>query len=302
MSGNTAARVFAIVVSYNPPPGFADRLRLIAQQVDSLIVWDNASDKPPELDFPSLVMIHHHENIGIAAALNRALSKAQALGASHAVLFDHDSIPASDMVATLLHNMADERTAICVPAIRYALDEIRCRWPQKHGVLFRFRYADAMSAAEPVDLAISSGMLLNLSHWQNLQGFDESLFIDLVDTEYCLHARANGLQVLACPATYLQHQLGEVSRRNLLGVPVYPTHHSSFRHYMINRNRWVLSRRYASRFPGWLAYEWLGAAKLAIKALLFEPRRLEKLLAMLRGNGAGLKRIMGGNRREGCDA
>lgn len=293
-----AVRVFAIVVCYKPPPGLSERLQKIAAQVDHLIVWDNGSDVAPAgsgENSSSISWILHPENIGIAAAQNRALAAAQERGATHAILFDHDSSPAPDMVARLRQQMplnADNRVAICAPRIRYALEEIACRWPQPLCYGFRLRYARDMKQAEPVYLAIASGMLIDLMIWQRLGGFDERLFIDLVDTEYCLHARKHGYTVMACPDAELQHALGEVQGRQLAGIRMYPTHHSSWRHYMINRNRWILTRRYALKYPGWLAYEWLGACKLAIKALLFEPERWNKLGAMIKGNLAGLSLIL----------
>ncbi len=290
--------IVAVVVTYNPPPGLAQRLANVLQQVDTVVVCDNGSTQALALDTLSatqrqrIELITLGRNRGIACALNRGIARASALGASQALLLDHDSQPGAGMVSALqqaLHVQAN--AAISVPAIRYAHPQIRCRWPQTRSRWrFRFVYADQMRDVQRVDLAIGSGMLLNVAVWQRLGGFDETLFIDLVDTEFCLYLRRCGYAVVATAQAELQHTLGDVEQRRLLGIKTYPTHHSALRHYYINRNRIVLSRRYGRRYPSWLAYEWLGAAKLAIKALCFEPQRLRKLAHMLRGNLHGLKR------------
>lgn len=296
-----AATTAAVVVCFNPPAGLAQRLAAIAQQVDFVVLWDNASQPavcvPDELADHKITLLRQEQNLGMAAALNQSLAHAVDQGAHYAVLFDHDSVPLQNMLKHLhqaLQPTAQQPVALAAPRIRYALPDIRCRWPQTQGdgPCFKLIYADEMNAPTPVDLAISSGMLLDLAIWQQLGGFDENLFIDLVDTEYCLHARAHGYRVLACPQAQLQHTLGDVDRKNLAGMTMYPTHHSALRHYYINRNRWVLTARYGRHFPGWLAYEWLGAAKLFIKAMLFEPQRWKKLLAMGRGNRHGLRRVI----------
>jgi rhamnosyltransferase len=291
--------VAAVVVCFNPPEGLEQRLACIAAQVDFLIVWDNGSDIavaiPADLPSEKSVLMRSERNLGIAAAQNRALAHATQLGARYSVLFDHDSIPSKDMVAILHRELeaAGDKTAATVPRIRYALADIKCRWPQTRasGWTFKFIYADRILAPTVVDLAISSGMFLDLAVWKKLGGFDESLFIDLVDTESCLRLRKHGYQLIACAQAQLQHSLGDVDRKHIAGVKMYPTHHSAMRHFYINRNRWALTGRYALRFPAWLAYEWLGAVKLFLKTVLFEPQRGSKLYAMLKGNLLGLKRL-----------
>ncbi len=130
-------------------------------------------------------------------------------------------------------------------------------------------------------------MLLDIAIWERIGRFDEKLFIDLVDTEYCLRSRALGFEVLAVPDAILRHVLGDVSKKNLLGKPVFPTHHSAFRHYYLSRNRMILMKRFAIRFPNWLFYETMSGIKLTIKVALYEPQRLKKLWAMCRGTVDG---------------
>ena len=302
-----SGEVSAVVVTYNPPPGLSTRLQATLQQVDRIVVCDNGSNQPLSLDDLAdslrarIHVIALKTNRGIATALNAGIAHACAQGTRHVLLLDHDSHPGHGMVKALLSKPdTPGDAAIRVPAIRYGHPEIRCRWPQaRNRWRFRFVYADQMSTPQPVDLAIGSGMLLDASVWQRHGGFDEELFIDLVDTDYCLYLRSLGYTVVAMPQAELKHSLGEVEQRKLLGVKTYPTHHSALRHYYINRNRIVLSRRYGGRYPAWLAYEWLGAAKLAIKALCFEPQRLHKLAQMLRGTLHGLARSGMHARRSG---
>ncbi|QHS10540.1 glycosyltransferase family 2 protein [Sinimarinibacterium sp. NLF-5-8] len=292
----------AVIVSYHPPAGFAQRLRAVLAQTARILIVDNGAGDLAELasldtDARARVqVIDSGGNIGLAAALDLGIAAARQQGARQVLLLDHDSTPAADMVSQLLRARAaapePSLIAVVVPQIRYAHPDIRCRWPAaqpQQRLRFAFAYATQMRAPQPVLLAIGSGMLLDVAIWQRLGGFDARLFIDLVDTEYCLRARAQGFTILAAPRAQLAHALGDVEKRRALGLDMFPTHHSPLRHYYLSRNRCVLMRRYALSQPNWLIYETLGALKLTLKVALFEPGRLHKFAAMLRGTRDGLR-------------
>ena len=296
-------KIAAVIVTHNPPAGFPDRVKAVIRQCALTIIVDNASSDPAaltsELEADSdLVLIRNEQNKGIAEALNQGIQYAADQHCDWVLLLDHDSTVAADMVMRLSnaipssHTSSDQIFAL-VPRISYGHPDIRCRWPftpPHRKWRFEFIYGNAIDQPHPVDLAISSGMMIQTSNWKRLGGFDGSLFIDLVDTEMCLRARRNRLRVLAVPDAVLQHQLGDVEQRKLLNlIPVYPTHHSATRHYYIARNRCILARRYAVQFPSWAFYELLGGLKLTIKVLLFESRRWEKFRALMTGSWDGLR-------------
>lgn len=297
----------AVIVRYNPPPGFDERVASAAAQADLTVVVDNGSSSrwsPDPYRFPEGAALHHlrnAENLGIATALNQGIRLAAQQGAASAFLLDHDSVPLSGCARQLQRTLrADDQgtVAAVVPHILYGHPDIQCRWPatqgQGHRLFFRFVYGAASEKPQPVDLAISSGMLLDIAHWQALGGFDDGLFIDLVDTDYCLRARRQGLRILAEPRAIVQHSLGDVEKRTLFGRMVaYPTHHNALRHYYISRNRIALIRRHAQRFPSWFVYETLGAAKLITKVVAFEQDRRDKVAATLVGTWHGLRRRSG---------
>jgi len=298
-------RCGAVVVCFNPPPGLSARLATLATQVDRLVVVDNG---PPEQHadlaaslgaLPHLRIIANPHNAGIATALNQGLRALAAEGIRWALTLDHDSTPTPAMLPRLLEATTSSHAtdaALFVPRIHYALPEMVCRWPvTRPGDRYAFRRVayDRMRTPTPVDLAISSGMLIDLAQLDHIGGFLEGLFIDLVDTEYCLRARSLGFSVMAVPDAILEHHLGEVECRRLGSVKAYPTFHSPLRHYYISRNRVHLYRKYGRKFPSWAIYESLSGLKLIAKVTLFEDRRLEKLAATLRGTIDGLKGLTG---------
>jgi rhamnosyltransferase len=290
------------VVTFNPPEGLGGRLHATLHQSAAVVIVDNGSTTAldlSDLDAEERARVHvlpQGQNIGLAAALNLGIEHAARMAAAWVLLLDHDSQPRPDMVRRLQQAIESHDpqhpVAVAAPQIAYAHPDIRCRWPASargQRFWFRFVYAARMSAPQPVDLAIGSGMLLNVDAWKRVGKFDEALFIDLVDTEFCLRARSFGFDVLAVPGAVLTHALGDVAKRRLLGRPVFPTHHSAFRHYYLSRNRVVLTRRFGLRFPNWLFYETMSALKLIVKVALYEPQRAEKLASMCRGTIDGVR-------------
>lgn len=288
-------RIGAVLISYNPPADLPARLQGLAQAgLARLVVVDNASAQPPPAGPATL--LRNARNAGIATASNQGLQALRAAGCSHALLLDQDSDIDADCIAQLRAAAAQAPADALgvVPGLRHPLPEMRCRWPQAVGGgrrAWRFRFVHAQDLREltPVHVAISSGMLLRLDRMQALGDFDDSLYIDLVDTDLCLRARTRGWQLYAVPGAWMPHAIGRPARRGPRGLPMYPTHHGAARHYTLARNRIRLYRRHAWRHPFWAAYETLGGLKLAAKVLAFEPGRLRKLAAMLAGSWAGLR-------------
>jgi rhamnosyltransferase len=116
---------------------------------------------------------------------------------------------------------------------------------------------------------------------RKLGPFDESLFIDAVDTEYCLRARQSGMMILQSHAV-LSHSLGRTTYHRLFGLRFGTTNHSPGRHYYITRNRLRLLARYAGDWP-WVWREVRGMLFDDAKIILVEPNKWSKFRAMAAG-------------------
>jgi len=92
---------------------------------------------------------------------------------------------------------------------------------------------------------------------------------------------------VACRA-HLEHRLGDRREASLAGLSMMPTFHSPARWYYMGRNRIPMIRMYAWRFPHWFTYEVVASIHGLLRMLLFEDRRREKLLAVMKGTFDGL--------------
>jgi rhamnosyltransferase len=155
--------------------------------------------------------------------------------------------------------------------------------------MFGFRRVSCDGSANgivPVDALIASGMLVPTAVLRDVGMMDESLFIDHVETDWCMRARAKGYRMLGVCAARMSHRLGERPSRAFAGRRFFIRNPA--RHYYIFRNSILLYHRpYAPL--GWCIGD---AAKLllmfALIAVSCTPR-MQHIRAMIDGIADGLR-------------
>jgi rhamnosyltransferase len=294
--------VCAVVVTFFPDEGVVDRLSAVHDQAGHLIVVDNGSNAQAlavleawRAGKPNVELLVLGRNTGLAAALNRGLAKAEELGFELAITFDQDSTPASGMVAELLRTLANypesRRVAVVGPTIVDRNAPVECyRWLRPNPVfpaLFQ-RVSCEDVYREDVTFVITSGALMPLAAYRELGPLQEDLFIDYVDHEYCLRARARGYRVLVAGRARLLHALGAKRVMRVGRYSVRPTFHAADRLYYIYRNRIPLLKRYGLREFHWLAFDLLATGHNLFRVAFFEDDRWRKLSSVLEGTVDGL--------------
>jgi rhamnosyltransferase len=291
-----AAAVCAVLVTHRPDLDIlAAALDAVRAQVGALVIVDNASGDPRLRELcsahPDLVLDSLPENRGLAAALNVGIVHARSMPrCTHVLLLDQDSVPDDGMVgalcSTLDHRAGREKVAAVGPRFHDPRERrdapfVRIRFPFN-----RKLHCAEGSPAIRCDFLITSGCLIPLTVLDDIGAMDEALFIDNVDMDWSLRARAAGYALYGVCAARMRHSLG-ASRRRIPGVPRGIVVHPPGRLYYMMRNRTLLYRRaYTPR--AWIAQD---VPRLLVKLALFSivvgPRR-ENLRHMLAGLRAGL--------------
>jgi rhamnosyltransferase len=255
-------RISSITVAFNPGASrLAQQLAALAGQVNEIVVVDNGSQPsidtlfarhaPNHLEFrePALRVVTLRENEGIARGLNVGIDAARASGAEFVLLLDHDSVPARDMVELMVAAYRREeaqagaaRIAAMGPRVKDFRDAreypfIRLGWLRNH----HLRCGDAGDDVVECDFLISSGTLLPVASFDAIGPFEEDLFIDSVDREWCFRARAGGFVLKGVCAAQLDHRLGDHRRSVAGGIELIV--HSPERLYYMTRNRMLLYQR-----------------------------------------------------------
>lgn len=222
------SKVYAVVVAYLPEVAVLRALLdALLAQTSGVFVVDNtpAADRCVEtlctaLAQPALRLIRLGDNLGIARALNVGIDAALAAGATHVLLSDQDSLPASDMVAALLAAMDDlQRAGRRVGAVgpTYTDRHTGITFPFQAAIPGRFFYGHTRpDAAHPTVEAltlITSGTLAPAAVLRAVGPMREDFFIDNVDIEWSHRVRAAGYALFGVGAAVMFHRMGDQALR-----------------------------------------------------------------------------------------
>ena len=132
-----------------------------------------------------------------------------------------------------------------------------------------------------VNTCITSGAFSNIQAWKSIDKYDESLFIDSVDFEYCYRMRKNGYGVIQVKNVYLLHEIGNSQKKRFLFWKVDVTGHSAFRKYYIARNNIY----YPMKHHLWLHFIRgnIRNLQLIMIVMLYEQSKKEKIAAICKG-------------------
>lgn len=279
--------VGAVVAAFRPGPELLVAVEGVVDQVEVVVVV--VDEHPVSASTRTVVeacraagagIVEHGANRGIGAALNAGVAEVRARRplVSGVLTLDQDSAVPPGYVATLLA----ARTAAEDAGVRVGMVA-----PDAVGSILRLprRHTGAVVVGgEP----IQSGLLVPVPVLERLHGFDESLFIDGVDTDFWLRARDEGLQCVLAPGTRLEHRLGRaISLGEGRETPLVVA--STFRYHYQWRNLVALLRRHVRRHPVWSLRAVLRAVRHLAIVTVLAPGRLARLREAYAGLRAGLR-------------
>lgn len=274
-------RIPAGIVLFNPDiVRLKENLNSISKNVSRIYIVDNGSDNQAEirglLDGYENVQFHvNKKNEGIAKALNQLCENAQADGFQHLITLDQDSVCPENMVSEYQKYISDSSIGLVCPLIR------------DRNVVFENQ--EFIEEATEVDHCITSASMLSLKVWEEVNGFDESMYIDGVDFDFGDRVRKRGKKIVRLNKVVLLHEIGHIQVRRFLFWKTRVKNHSAFRKYYIARNTVYLARKRKSKVLYVKAY--LQVAKQAGMVLFYEEEKKQKLNSIWRGmiDGASAK-------------
>jgi rhamnosyltransferase len=292
-SGPGIENVTCVIVSYRP-----DVVRLahlcanVLMDGARVIVVDNTeapgliSDQLPV----GCELIALGSNSGIAHAQNVGVAHALAAGATVIVFFDQDSKIGPGFLRALVAPLKPGTPEITSPL--YVDDDSGVALPSlrlgRFGLPITVHGADA-TKPYPVDIVISSGTAATSEVFGIAGVFDEALFIDGVDSEWCLRCRGKQIPIYVVPSAVMRHRVGSRSIR--IGRFTVLQHSPARCYYQI-RNCFHLMRRKHVPFAFALRHM-LSVMCSRLILLVFVSDRLVYLKACFAGLRDGMKGVAG---------
>lgn len=276
--------VAAVIITYNVENDFKERINKLKGKVNEIVVVDNGSKAETinmlkELE-KEITIIYLEDNKGIACALNKGIKYSIEKGYNWILTLDHDSIITDNMIKNMLtcynglNNKLKEKVAMLVPV---HVEE------KEYENASNINEEKASNSYKEVLTEITSGALTKAEMYKNVGMYDEKLFIDLVDHDYCLSLNKKGFKIIQVNNAILIHNLGESVKKKFLGLKMIPTNHSPLRRYYMSRNRHYIWDKYKEDFPEWVSIDKRRFITENLKIVLFEDNKIEKFKYIKKG-------------------
>ena len=275
-------KLAGVVVLYQPSDEVIKNIHTYLPCLDKLFVVDNSSEDHSSIyKNKKIKYIFNGKNLGIAAALNIGAKEAIKEGFEWLLTMDQDSSFIENDVKKMIEFLERVRTDSFVQEIILTdYDKIGLISPLHMTIMNP--NDESRGIDSPLNV-MTSGNIISLKAYQEIGGFKDWFFIDCVDFEYCLNLRKHHYDIFRLNYVKLHHSLGNGVYKKILFKQMYSLNHSAIRRYYIVRNRHYLYDLYKDSFPEYCKLELSRTRVEAIKILLCEDKKLEKLKAMYKG-------------------
>lgn len=273
-------KVAAVVTTFKPDGSILANLKRIAVQVGLVILVDDTDQTaegggPDFSKISNLRYIKNKANIGIAASLNEGVKRAAEEGFNWVIALDDDTLVSETYVADVFefiqgNQLPDIGLVACSRGV---------------GVGASSRNEEKFFIKRTL---ITSGSVFSVDVFRRVDGFDEGLFIDLVDFDFCTKIRRIGRSIIMLNKFGMDHRVGNSQMKNFAFLRFVIYNHAPFRLYYQMRNVFFFVKKHFTFDPLLSTYIFLDVFRLPLKALLFEREKLKRLSYLAAGLLDGL--------------
>lgn len=288
--------ICAVIVTYNPNVDHVISLiNGLKHQFCDAIVIDNSTYNNEILEAnEGCTYITLGSNKGIAEAQNIGIAECLKNSYKYIIFFDQDSKIESNFIASLKEPMKTNKYEICAPVFydekkgfEYAITDIK-----ENGLRVK-HYSHGKSEIFTTSTVISSGTIVCSAIFNKVGVMDSALFIDYVDTEWCLRCFSQGIKVHVIPKAKMLHSIGDNSF-NIMGFCV-PVHSASRRYYRVRNSIHLV--RYAHVPKLLAAREVLFSVIHSFLLIVTQKNKKEYMYTFFSGLLDGLRSVKGENPR-----
>jgi rhamnosyltransferase len=239
-------------------------IKTYAPFLEKLYIIDNSEKKNTQLIRElekkiSFQYIFHNGNKGISYSLNEVLHLSEGTY-DWLLTMDQDSRFLANTFESYIANL--ENLDVNVYGICPIFNDYNNKLENYHHGILHIK-----------ESCITSGNIIRVRLAIKCGGFDENLFIDEVDHEFCYRCNKWGYRLLEYQRHILQHDLGEPIYKNIFGFKFRTLNEGYIRQYYIFRNRLYVAQKYPEKK---LMY-YKKIIKWMIKIIIAEPDKFKKI-------------------------
>lgn len=207
------AKLYALVTLYNPGKAEADNCRMLAKQVDTVILCDN-SKKTNELEFcdeENVIYTTQKKNLGLCGAFNAALKEQDIMWEDDDIIvfFDQDSRIGDGYIKALHDEYCKIEKIIpnlgCLGPIFYNTSNGKVESPRQRKAIT----ADTYSVCN----TITSSLMTRYKNLKEIGFWNENVFLDMADWDLCWRMEKAGLLCCMTEKVTLHHSVGNGEKK-----------------------------------------------------------------------------------------
>lgn len=263
--------VLGVMITYNPDLSVISNINSIIDQVSDVLIIDNGSDDN-SLKYlydiknqTGVKIIFNRSNMGIAYALNQGLTEAKTKKFTLILTMDQDSNLYLDCIDRMINVLNKNSSLVSVG-------------PNYNNKVFGFD-----KDYHEVDSLITSGNLTLTNKAISAGGYNSDLFIDSVDFDFSLALRKNQGMLAIVSDAKMDHKLGEIIVKKILGYKIRLSVHSPLRHYYMYRNHYYIKKKYFRSFTKFCIKKEVVMWKYLIEVLVLHPNKRENFYMITKG-------------------
>lgn len=267
--------ICSITVTYNPDKRLLNQIKILKKCIKKILIFDNGSFDLKLLKLLQkkykINIIYNKYNIGLASGLNIGIKFALENKFKWILTLDQDSIPDKNMINNMLKiyfSLSSSEKNNIAGLFPMHIEKIKNK---------------INSGIKYIDIGITSGSLFKTEIFNQIGFFEEKLFIDYIDYEFCLRAKSYGYKFLQVKNSILFHKIGNTNEIYFLGKNRSVLNHSPIRRYYMTRNRFYTYKKFYKLFPNYVKHDFKCFLKEIIKILLFEDQKIQKILMIFLG-------------------
>jgi rhamnosyltransferase len=264
--------VIASIVLYQPEwERLLENISAIQNQVEKVVLVINGPGCEDVIfeygEKEHFFIIKNEKNEGIAFALNQAMAYAFEQKYKWVLTLDQDTVVPEGLVDSLLRHQYCDRIGIIAP------DFIDRNY---------YRTAAEKKGWDFVLNCITSASLTNVDAWKAVGGFDNKMFIDFVDYDYCANLIENGYAIIQNHDAKILHEIGNGRRVYCGKYSMLVSNHSATRKYYMVRNAFYFSEKWPKICRTIVDKKSFFVFQL-IGIVLFEQDKVKKIHAIFKG-------------------
>ena len=237
-------KIGAVVVVYHPDDSVVDNIKTYADDLEIVYVHDNSEIKNEVFEkelkkFSNVIYNFPGENQGLCVPFNKFYNMAVKQGIDWMITFDQDSAASAGMVEKMRKFVESAECKDTIGIISPTVNELD--------------YSDIKqdSLYTYYDVVIQSGAMHRISMMGQVGSYNEDLFIDMVDWDYCVRCRAKGYHIIRLNNAVLLHNQSDnnIGKNFINGKMLYSNKFSPDRYYYICRNALYSYSKYYETDP-----------------------------------------------------